>query len=51
MLAGTPEPPARTLRMREFRGVAAPADGLFVRTTTLSSDAAGERVATVALLE
>src|SRR5262245_10694901 len=29
----------------------APADGLFVRTTTLSTVAAGERVATVALLE
>ena len=89
MLAGKLEPPARTVRMREFRGVratrggllftdvplgtmvrqgqrlarivsvwgdqvesiAAPADGLFVRTTTLSAVAAGERVATVALLE
>ena len=28
-----------------------PADGLFVRTTTLSTVAAGERVVTVALLE
>jgi len=30
--------------------IAAPADGLFVRTTTLSTVAAGERVATVGLL-
>jgi predicted deacylase len=30
--------------------IRAPADGLFVRTTTLSTGAAGERVATVALL-
>jgi predicted deacylase len=89
MLAGPPEPPARTVRMREFRGVrstrggllftdvplgtvvrqgqrlarivsvwgdevesiAAPADGLFVRTTKLSTVAAGERVVTVATLE
>lgn len=89
MLSGEPEPPARTLRMRAFRGVrstrggllftdvplgsmvrrgqplarivsvwgdeveaiAAPADGLFVRATTLSTVAAGERVVTVAILE
>lgn len=31
--------------------ITAPADGLFVRTTTLSTVAAGERVVTVALLE
>lgn len=31
--------------------IVAPADGLFVRTTTLSTVAVGERVATVALLE
>lgn len=89
MLAGSPEPPARTVRLREFVGVrstragllftdgrlgdmvhrgqplarlvsvwgdeveriVAPADGLFVRTTTLSTVAAGERVVTVARLE
>lgn len=89
MLPGDPEPPARTVRMRDFIGlrsarggmlfteaplgarvkrgdllativnvygdeverVLSPADGLFVRTTTLSTVAGGERVATVALLE
>lgn len=89
MLAGSPEPPARTVRLREFVGVrstragllhtdgrlgdmvhrgqplarivnvwgdeveriVSPADGLFVRTTTLSTVAAGERVVTVARLE
>ncbi len=89
MIPGAVEPPATTLRLREFVGlrstrggllyteaslgarvrtgerlariesvygeevevVLAPADGLFVRTTTLSTVAAGERVATVALLE
>jgi predicted deacylase len=89
MLAGAPEPPARTVRLRDFHGVrstrggllftqvalgamvergqplarivdvwgdeveqvAAPVDGLFVRTTTLSTVAAGERVVTVATLE
>ena len=35
----------------EVEHVESPADGLFVRTTTLSTVAAGERVATVALLE
>jgi predicted deacylase len=35
----------------EIEVLAAPADGLFVRTTTLSTVAAGERVATVALLD
>src|SRR5262245_6516189 len=35
----------------EVEVIAAPADGLFVRTTTLSTVAAGERVATVALFE
>jgi predicted deacylase len=35
----------------EVERIAAPADGLFVRTTTLSSVAAGERVVTVALLD
>lgn len=89
MVAGAVEPPATTVRLREFVGVRstrggllfteaslgapvrtgdrlariedvygeeveailAPRDGLFVRTTTLSTVAAGERVATVALLE
>ena len=89
MLPGRPEPPAQTVRMREFIGVRstrggllytdavlgqmvkrgdrlarivsvwgdeveridAPADGLFIRTTTLSTVAAGERVVTVALRE
>jgi predicted deacylase len=89
MIAGTVEPPATTVRLREFVGmrstrggllyteaslgamvragdrlarienvygeevetIRAPADGLFVRTTTLSTVAAGERVATLALLE
>jgi predicted deacylase len=88
MLAGVPEKPARTVRVREFIGVRAarggllhtevelgasvaraevlarilsvygdeleaitsPADGVFVRSTTLSTVAAGERVATVGLL-
>jgi predicted deacylase len=88
ILAGPVEPPARTVRMREFVGVrstrggllytdvplgemvkqgqplarvvsvwgdevesiAAPVDGLFVRSTTLSTVSAGERVVTVALL-
>jgi hypothetical protein len=88
MIAGAVEPPATTVRLREFLGlrstrggvlfteaslgamvragdrlariedvygdeveaIRAPADGLFVRTTTLSTVAAGERVATVALL-
>ena len=35
----------------EVEHVESPEDGLFVRTTTLSTVAAGERVATVALLE
>ena len=35
----------------EVEAIVAPADGLFVRTTTLSTVAAGERVATVARLE
>jgi uncharacterized protein len=35
----------------EIEAVLAPADGLFARTTTLSTVAAGERVATVAILE
>ena len=35
----------------EVEAVAAPAGGLFVRTTTLSTVAAGERVVTVAVLE
>ena len=35
----------------EIEAIVAPADGLFVRTTTLSTVAAGERVATVALFE
>jgi hypothetical protein len=89
MVAGAVEPPATTVRLREFVGLrstrggllyteadlgalvragdrlarlenvygeeieafVAPVDGLFVRTTTLSTVAAGERVATVALLE
>jgi uncharacterized protein len=89
MIPGAAEPPAATVRLREFMGLRstrggllyteaslgarvragerlariesvygeevevflAPADGLFVRTTTLSTVAAGERVATVALLE
>ncbi len=89
MLPGAPEPPARTVRLREFVGlrssrggllytdarlgdlvrrgdrlarlvdvygtpveaILSPADGLFVRATTLGTVAAGERVATVALLE
>ena len=89
MVAGAVEPPATTVRLREFVGLrstrggllyteatlgamvragdrlarlenvygeeveafVAPADGLFVRTTTLSTVAAGERVATVALLD
>jgi predicted deacylase len=89
MIPGAIEPPATTVRLREFAGVrstrggllytevslgatvgagarlgriesvygdeieaiVAPADGLFVRTTTLSTVAAGERVATVALFE
>jgi predicted deacylase len=89
MIPGAAEPPAATVRLREFIGLRstrggllyteaslgarvragerlariesiygeevevflAPADGLFARTTTLSTVAAGERVATVALLE
>lgn len=89
MIPGPVEPPAATVRLREFVGLrsarggllftearlgamvragdrlarletvygeeveafVAPADGLFVRTTTLSTVAAGERVATIALLE
>jgi predicted deacylase len=35
----------------EIEVIAAPVDGLFVRVTTLSTVAAGERVATVAVLE
>jgi predicted deacylase len=35
----------------EVESIAAPADGLCVRTTTLSTVAAGERVVTVATLE
>ena len=35
----------------EVEAILAPADGLFVRTTTLSTVAAGERVATVAIPE
>jgi predicted deacylase len=87
MLPGAVEPPAATVRLREFVGVRstrggllhtdrplgalvrrgdllarivnvygdevervlAPVDGLFVRTTTLSTVAAGERVVTVAV--
>jgi predicted deacylase len=89
MIPGTVEPPATTIRLREFVGLRstrggllftevalgamvrtgdrlariesvygeeieafrAPVDGLFVRTTTLSTVAAGERVATLALFE
>jgi hypothetical protein len=89
MIAGAVEPPAATVRLREFVGLrstrggllyteaalgamvragdrlarlenvygeeieafVAPADGLVVRTTTLSTVAAGERCATIALLE
>jgi predicted deacylase len=89
MVEGKPEPPARTVRVREFVGVRAargglltnevelgapvrrgdvvaritsiygevletitsPADGLFIRSTTLSTVAAGERVVTVGIPE
>ena len=89
MIPGAVEPPATTVRLREFVGMRstrggllyteaslgamvragdrlarienvygdevetfrAPADGLFVRTTTLSTVAAGERVVTLALLD
>jgi hypothetical protein len=89
MVPGTPEPPARAVRVREFVGlraarggllttavelgapvrrgevlariesiygdaletITAPVDGLFIRSTTLSTVAAGERVATVGVPE
>jgi predicted deacylase len=89
MIPGAPEPPARTIRVREFVGlrsrrggllttevalgapvrrgdrlaritsvygddletITSPVDGLFIRSTTLSTVAAGERVATVAIPE
>jgi uncharacterized protein len=89
MIPGTPEPPARAVRLRELVGVRAtrgglltttvelgapvrrgdvlariasvygdevetivsPLDGLFIRATTLSTVASGERVATVGVLE
>lgn len=88
MIPGSPEPPDRAVRLREFVGLRArrggllytepalgadvkkgdvlaritsvygdevevltsPVDGLFIRSTTLSTVAAGERVATVAVL-
>ena len=87
MAPGTPEPPARAVRVKEFIGLRAsrggllttavelgapvrrgdvlaritsvygeeletirsPADGLFIRSTTLSTVAAGERVATLGI--
>ena len=89
MMDGKPEPPAHTVRVREFIGVRAyrgglltthvelgapvrrgdvlaritsvygeeieaircPADGIFIRSTTLSTVAAGERVVTVGIPE
>jgi hypothetical protein len=49
-IAGVSVAPGQAVR-HALEHVESPADGLFVRTTTLSTVAAVERVVTVALLE